>query len=348
MWGGLESALAADGAEVPFVSVVVVVRNEEKRIARCLAQITEQHYPKERIEIIVADGMSADETLAIIDSFQGKGVPIQAVQNPGLKIESGLNAAVRAAKGDVIVRLDARTVIGIDYLSRCVSTLLETGADNVGGIQKPIGTTRTQEAIGLAMSHPFGVGNAQFRLGKKSGLVDTLYLGCFRREVFKNVGLFDEDSLTISEDSDINHRIRKTGGKVYLNKDIVAYYDARETFLDFFKLYFQYGKRRAGNLLKDGYLTSWRQAVAPLFLGSLVLLPGLALADARFLTLFGGVLGLYLLVDLAVSVSLALRRRSLALLPRLLLAFPCMHLGWALGFWKRLLIADKPGTYWKH
>jgi GT2 family glycosyltransferase len=198
------------------------------------------------------------------------------------------------------------------------------------------------------MSHPFGVGNAQFRLGIRSGFVDTVYLGCFRREVFDKVGLFDEDPSVISEDSDINQRISGTGGKVYLNKDIVAYYYPRETFREFWMLYFRYGNARAGNLLKHRRLTSWRQAVAPLFLLSLLILPMLAVWDYRFLYLLGGLLGLYLLINLAVSLGLMIKQKKPTLFSRLLLAFPCMHFAWALGFWKRLLIPDRPGTYWNN
>ncbi len=317
-------------------------------MGRCLGQLLDQDYPRDRYEIVVADGMSTDRTREIAENFKGNGVPLSVVPNPGLGRAQGLNAAIRAAKGDVIIRVDARTVIGKDYVSRCVRTLLETGADNVGGLQKPLASTPTQEAIGLALAHPFGVGNAAFRLGRKSGFVDTVYLGCFRREVFDKVGLFDEEAPVISEDSDINYRIRRAGGKVYLDKEIVAYYSPRETFCDLWKQYFRYGGARAGTLLKHKRLFSWRQVVPPLFLAVLGLLPVLALADARILKLFGGVLGLYVLLDGAVSLKLARQRRALALFPRLLLAFPCMHVAWALGFWKRLLLPERPGTYWKH
>ena len=148
-----------------LVSVVLAVRNEEGHIGRSLAQLLDQDYPRDRLEVIVADGRSTDRTRAIVESFLGRELEIRLVDNPGLGRAQGLNAAIRIAKGEVIVRMDARTVIGPDYVSRCVRTLLETGADNVGGVQQPLADTPVQEAIGLAMSHPFGVGNAMFRLG---------------------------------------------------------------------------------------------------------------------------------------------------------------------------------------
>lgn len=334
--------------KLPLVSVVLAVRNEEPHIKRCLGQLVAQNYPHDRLEIIVADGMSTDRTREIVENFKGNGIPVRLLLNPGLGRAQGLNVAIRAAKGDVIVRIDARTVVAPDYVSRCVRTLLTTGADNVGGVQRAVARNVTQEAIGLALAHPFGVGDAAFRLGKKSGFVDTVYLGCFRREVFDKVGLFDEDAPVISEDSDINYRIRKAGGTVYLDKDIVAYYFPRETVCDLWNQYFRYGGARAGNLLKHKRLTSWRQTVAPLFLFSLVLFLILAFVDLRFLSIFWSILGLYLLADLSVSLTLTLQQRSLALFPRLVLVFPCMHLAWALGFWKRLLLPVQPGTYWKY
>jgi GT2 family glycosyltransferase len=242
--------------------------------------------------------------------------------------------------------MDARTSIPSDYISRCVATLIESGADNVGGVQRPITKSRRQEAIGLALSHPFGVGNAQFRLGKKSGYVDSVYLGCFRKEVFDKVGLFDEEAAVISEDSDINQRIRDAGGKVYLNKDIVAYYYPRETFRDFWKLYFRYGGARAGNLLKHRKLTSWRQAVAPLFLLAIAMSAVLSLIDSRFIYLAGIVLGGYLVTNLAGSIAIGVKRKKLWLVPLVACAFACMHFGWGLGFWKRLAVPEKAGRYW--
>lgn len=331
---------------MPTVSVVVVVRNEEQNIARCLSQLLNQDYPRDRFEIIVADGMSTDKTREIAESFRGDCVPLRIVLNPGRGRAQGLNVAIRAAKGEAIARIDARTVIGPDYLSRCVRTLLDTGADNVGGVQKPIARSLTQEAIGLALSHPFGVGNAQFRLGTKSGYVDTVYLGCFRREVFNKVGYFDEDASVISEDSDLNQRIQKAGGKVYLNTDIVAHYYPRETFHELWNLYFRYGGARAGNFLKHRTFTSWRQAIPPLFVGTLAGLAASAFFSPLFLLALLGLVGSYLTLDAIVSVQLALEHGKFGLFPRLMLAFPCVHIGWALGFWKHLLVRDRPGTYW--
>jgi glycosyltransferase involved in cell wall biosynthesis len=331
---------------LPFVSIIVVVRNEAANVQRTLEQIFAQDYPRSRVEVIVVDGDSDDRTAEIACSFTHDDRHPVVLRLPERGRAQGLNRAIRAARGDVIVRVDARTAVASDYVSRCVKTLIDTGADNVGGVQRPITNSCRQEAIGVAMSHPFGVGNSQFRLGQKSGFVDSVYLGCFKREVFDKVGLFDEKAAVISEDSDINQRIRAAGGRVYLNKDIVAYYYPRERFADFWKLYFRYGGARAGNLLKHGNLTSWRQVASPLFLGALALFVVLAVVDSRFLYLVSGTLAAYAIANVAVSSSIGLRRKKAAMVPLVSCAFACMHFGWGLGFWRRLLVPEKAGTCW--
>ncbi len=224
----------------PTVSVVVVVRNEADRIRSCLDQLLAQDYPRELLEIVLIDNMSTDGTAEIAESFSDKiAVSVLKIAERGRS--QGLNRGIQEAKGEVIVRVDARTVIKPDYVSRCINTLLKTGADNVGGVRKPLATNETQEAIGMALSHPFGIGSGYSRLGTRSGYVDSVYLGCFRREVFDKVGLFDETAAVINEDWDLNYRIRAAGGKVYLDADIAAFYYPRESFADLCRLYFRYG-----------------------------------------------------------------------------------------------------------
>ena len=334
--------------EEPRVSVIVPVRNEERYIATCLAELLKQDYPSEKVEIIVVDGLSEDRTRGIVENIlrecAGPGEPagaarpaVRLIDDPKQQRPSALNAGIRAAEGDVIMRVDARSVVPKDYVRRCVDTLRRTGADNVGGVQEPVAGAPMQEAIGMAMSHPFGVGDAQFRIGRRSGFVDTVYLGSFRREVFDRVGMFDETIPVLSEDSDINQRIRESGGTVYLNTEIRAYYYPRERLADLFGLYFRYGWARAGNLLKHGKLTAWRQLAPPLFLTGLAALGLLAVVDRAFVVVFGVVVGIYILCDVAVSGWLACSRSKWGAWPRLVAVFPCVHVAWALGFINRLI-----------
>jgi glycosyltransferase involved in cell wall biosynthesis len=329
----------------PRVSVIVPVRNEERYIATCLSGLLAQDYPAERLELLVVDGLSEDRTREIVQGIQretgGSGPPaapaLRLIDDPKQQRPSALNAGIRAASGEVIVRVDARSVVPRDYVRKCVDTLRETGADNVGGVQEPVADAPMQEAIGMAMSHPFGAGNAQFRVGKRSGFVDTVYLGSFRREIFDTVGMFDEMIPVLSEDSDINQRIRESGGTVYLNTEIRASYYPRETLGDLFGLYFRYGWARAGNLLKHGRLTAWRQLAPPLFLTVVTALGLLAFVEGAFMAAFGAVAGIYIVCDVAVSGWFAVSRSKWRAWPRLVAIFPSIHVAWALGFINRLI-----------
>ena len=325
----------------PRVSVIVPVRNEERYVAGCLSRLLGQDYPGQLLEVLVVDCLSEDRTRAIVEELLRGRAPMPPVlrllDDPGRERTTALNAGIRAAAGEIIMRVDARSMVPLDYVRKCVETLAATGADNVGGIQQPVADSPMQEAIGLAMSHPFGVGNAQFRVGKKSGFVDTVYLGTFRREVFSRVGLFDDVVPVLAEDSDINQRIRDHGGTVYLNAEIRASYYPRDTLRDLIALYFRYGVARAGNVLKHRKLSAWRQAVPPLFVLSLAALGFLALRHEAFGVGFAIVLGAYVLSDLGVSASLCARRGRWHLWPRLLAVFPCMHFAWAFGLFNGLL-----------
>jgi glycosyltransferase involved in cell wall biosynthesis len=341
--------------DTPRVSIVLPVRNEAAHAREFFMPLLNQTYPKERMEVLVVDGMSQDGTREIVQEFIRRNghAKVRLLDNPRHQRAPALNVGIQNAGGDVILRIDARTIIPHDYVEKCVQTLIRTGADNVGGMQVPMvmqnGSRRkelTQRAIAMALTHPFGIGNARFRLGNKSGYVDTVYLGCFKREVFTKVGVFDEDSPVISEDSDMNYRIRKAGGKVYFDKDIIAYYYPRDNIKDLAKLYFRYGGAKAGNLLKWGSFTAWRQWVPPLFLVTLVVL-GLAFPFSSYARLaFASALGVYLLADLLVSSRLAAQEKQWALFHRLFIVFPTLHFSWAVGFFARLFQRPKPGQYW--
>ncbi len=329
----------------PFVSIIVPVRNEEKYIGECLEAIFSQTYPKERMEVLVVDGMSEDKTRDIAKKF-----PVKILDNPNLQRVFALNIGIKHAKGDIILRVDARTRIPENYVQKCIETILETKADNVGGVQRAlVEGGALQKAIALAANHHFGVGDAPYRLGTKSGYVDSVYLGCFKKEVFDKVGLFDQEAPIISEDADINCRIIKAGGKVYLNKDIVAYYIPRDNLKDLWRLYFRYGGARAGFFLKHKILR-WRQVVPILFVSTLIMLLILALISNNPVIFFiwSSLLGIYFLADIIVSVTLSLGQRDIYLFPFLVLVFPCMHFAWAFGFIRRILYNPKPGEYWKY
>ncbi len=332
---------------LPSVSILLPVRNEASNIEACLDRIFANDYPHDRLEILVIDGESTDDTLDRVRRYEGRGPAIHIHQNPRRLPYTALNIALDHATGDVIVRVDARSNIPHDYIRRCVTLLDETGADNVGGVQRQVGTTLRQHAIALATGHPFGVGNAQFRIGKTSGYVDTVYLGCFRRSLFDTIGRFDEDGPVVSEDSALNQRIRDAGGRIWLQADLIVEYPAKATFGALARQYFIYGGAKGHTFLKYRKLTAWRQFVPLAFLGWLLATFVAAWFWRPAALLFLSAAMPYLLADLGVSLWLALKARRPALFPLLLWAFPCIHFPWPVGFLVRLLEGNRPGTHWR-
>lgn len=330
-----------------LVSIVIPVRDAAPHLPYCLEQLCRQDYPHEQMEVIIVDGCSRDDTVRVAESYDLGSIRRLVIRCSSMGRSQGLNVGIRAAKGEAICRLDARTRIDAHYISLCVETLLATGAANVGGLQVPEGGTLAQKAIGLAMSHPFGVGNAQFRIAKSSGYVDTVYLGFFRRDIFDKVGYFDEKANVISEDSDLNQRIRAAGERIYLNTSLHARYQPRDSLRDQFFLYFRYGGARGGNVLKHGNFTSLRQLAAPSLIGAVVLLPLIALWIPVAVFAWLVVIFAYCLADLTVAFSLARKTRQYNLAPYLLAAFPCMHIAYGLGFWRMMLVPERPNTPWK-
>ena len=333
------------------ISIIIPVKNESKHIKNCLVRIARQTYFNNILEILIIDGNSEDDTLSIVEAFRSEinNRKIKIVNDRNSQRSSGLNQGISQSKGAFVIRIDARAIIEEDYVERCVNTLQSTGADNVGGIQKALESTEfnaVQRAVGIAMSHPFGVGNAQFRIGKKSGPVDSVYLGCFRRELFNKVGLFDDESPVISEDSDFNFRIRRSGGVVYLDNSIIVNYAPRERIIDLARLYFRYGGARAGFMLKWNTYTAFRQLVPPLFIAMIVLLPFFSFFDPYCGYLWGAMLFAYGLVDLYVASRITLIKKCWHFLPLLLLIFPTLHFSWALGFWKRIFQGKNYSRYW--
>jgi len=344
----LDDARPATDAWTPLVSVIVVARNEEAHIGACLEGILRQDYPHDRLEVVVVDGMSEDRTGEVVAGFTRRAVPIRVLPNPAQQRAHGLNLGIQAARGEVICRIDARTRIDPTYVSSCLRTMQATGAAAVGAAMRPIWATPTQEAIALVMSHPLGVGNTQFRLGRKSGFVDIIYLGLYRREMFDRVGLFDEAPAIISEDTDLQYRIRRAGGTIYLNAGIPVYYQPRENFLGLWRLCFRYGGGLAGYVLKHRRFGAWRRLAAPALVLALVGLSAGAVVDRRLVWPLAVLIGVYLAATVGVSTAVAITHRKMALLGRVCLAFLCMHLGRGCGFWWRLLQRPKPGTYWGH
>lgn len=225
---------------VPFVSVIIPARNAEQHIGRCLDSVLGQDYPPERMEILVLDGMSTDATPEVVRRYAGEDTRVKLLENPERIVPTALNRGIEASQGEVILRLDAHAWMAPNYISKCVEWLQRTGADNVGGAMRAVGTGPLGRAIALAHQVWFGLGGAAFHNEWASGFVDTVYLGAWPRDVFERVGLFDE-RLVRNQDIEFNARIRRAGGRVYLAHDIVVHYACRERLRDLWRQNFANG-----------------------------------------------------------------------------------------------------------
>ncbi len=219
-----------------FVSVIIPCRNEKNFISKCLDSIIEQDYPKDKLEVLVIDGMSEDGTREIVKDYSQKYSLIKILDNPKKFTPFALNIGIKTARGEVIVRMDAHAGYEKDYISKCTLHLIESGADNVGGSIKTLPAKDTLEAraIAYSLSSPFGAAS-DFRVGSKEPKeVDTVFGGCFKKEIFQRVGLFNEN-LRRSQDMEFNLRIKKAAGRILLFPDIIVSYYPQATFENFFK-----------------------------------------------------------------------------------------------------------------
>ena len=304
---------------------MIPVRNEVSTIAATLDACLGQHYDGD-IEIVVADGGSDDGTGEVLASYRDRGVRV--IDNPGRTAPPGLNAAIAASSGDVVVRCDGHSILPEDYVDRVTRVLAATGAANVGGIQRAMGRTPIQRGIARAMTNPLGVGDAKFHRGGDAGPTDTVYLGAYDRSALQSVGGFDE-TLTRNQDYELNVRLREAGGTIWFDPEIEVSYTPRSNLLALWRQYYDYGRWKRRVLRIHPGSLRWRQAAPPILViglvGSLVLVatPGRALGA----TVIGGYVGALG----AASVYEAVTARD----PAGILAGPAiaiMHIAWGAGF----------------
>jgi glycosyltransferase involved in cell wall biosynthesis len=315
------------------LSIILPCRNEARYIGACLDSILASEHPRADLEVLVVDGRSDDGTREIVAGYAARHPAIRLLDNPKGIVPTALNLGIRAAAGDVIMRMDAHVVYPPDYIPRLLTALEESGADNVGGCiaTLPAGPGPVARAIAIALSHRFGVGNSHFRVGASAPrLVDTVPFGCYRREVFDRIGLFDEE-LVRNQDDEFNHRLIRHGGRVLLVPGVVASYYPRGSFPQLARMYYQYGCFKPLVARKLGRVMTIRQLVPPAFVLGVLLLGLLAPAWPPARLLWLGVMGSYALaVALAVLSSPAARSPRTAL--ALAAAFPVVHASYGAGF----------------
>jgi len=319
---------------LPFVSVVIPCRNEEKFIGGCLDSVIANDYPKNRIEVLVVDGMSEDGTRDTLGKYTRKYPFIGLLDNLKKNTPCALNIGIKNAQGDVIMRMDVHTTYEKNYISKCVKYLNEYDADNVGGrmLTLPRNDTFVGKAIVHSLSSRFGVGNSVFRTGAKGHKsVDTVFGGCYKRDVFTKIGLFNED-LSRTQDMEFNLRLKRAGGKILSFPDIISCYYAYSDFKSFCKNNFVNGAWAIYPFKFTANMpVSWRHLVPLAFVSSLMGTAALSVFSQIFLWFFTFILGLYFLVNVYFAGKIARKERSFRVLPVMLLIFATLHISYGLG-----------------
>ena len=313
-----------------MISIILPIRNETGFIKKSLDAILAQDYPHDQIEILIADGMSTDKTREIIRAYQQNHAQIHIIDNPGKIVPTGMNAALRQAKGEIIIRVDGHTIIEPDYVAQCVASLQNSDAGNVGGRMDATGNSPFGEVVAIATSTPFGVGGARFHYSEKEEWVDTVYMGAWRRKIFEKIGLFDEE-LIRDQDDEFNYRLREAGGKILLNPKIKSKYTVRSSPKSLWKQYFQYGYWKVRVLQKHPKQMSLRQFIPPMFVFSLLISILLALATSWGKWLLFLIAFSYLIANFAAAIVTASKKgwKHLPLLP---VTYSIIHLSYGFGF----------------
>jgi succinoglycan biosynthesis protein ExoA len=334
---------------LPLISVVVMCRNEEKSIGECLDSLVANHYPKDRLEIFVSDGMSEDGTRAIVGSYSKKYSFVRLIENPKKIPASAANEGIRVAKGDLIIIAGAHAVYPADYISKCAEYSIKfPEADNIGGVRctEPRERTVIGTLIAYVSSHRLGAGTAGYhRSGVEPAWVDSVWGGCYRKEVFEKLGLYNE-GLVIGEDREFNRRLRTSGRKILQAPEIKCTYYSRSNISDYgpwaFRMGFWpfYAER-----VSRKKLVSLRNFIPLGFVAALVLALALAFRTPPGWYLLVAILSIYVLACGASAFSLAVRKKDPRYLVLAPFIFALTHIpygvGSVYGILKRVPPADR-------
>ncbi len=308
----------------PAISVILPVLNEEPHLRESISAILSQDY-QGKFEVILALGPSKDRTDEIANELAARDNRIKLVSNPTGKTAAGLNLAIAASQSEVIVRVDGHAKIPVNYLSLAVEILRKTGSVNVGGVMAAEGITQFEKSVARAMRSPLGVGASRFHTGGEAGEVDTVYLGVFLRQAINAAGGFDE-RYTRAQDWELNHRLRKNGGKIYFDPRLHVTYRPRPNLPKLAKQYFQYGTwRRVVSRSHSGTINLRYLAPPFTLLGTLIsLICGLIIHPIFYIP--AAVYGAFVLIS---SLLIAKSPREYI---SLLAIIPTMHFAWGAGF----------------
>lgn len=320
-----------------MISVICPIYNEEKYIGSFIKSILKQDYPKEDMEILLVDGRSKDKTREIILEFEEKNPCIHLVDNPQQTVPYAMNYGIEYAKGDIIIRLDAHAEYPSNYFSVLAQRLNELeGAENVGGVCVTLPCNNTATAISVAecLSNKFGMGNSYFRVGAKEIMsVDTVPFGCFRKSLFKRIGQYDTDMIR-NQDDELNGRIIKNGGKIYLLPDVKIKYFARDKISKVRRMFYQYGLYKPLANKKLGAPATIRQFFPLLFVLGLVFGLILSLIFPILFPFYLGVIVLHLLIGVIEGIKSAKKTGCVGCIWIMPYIFMNMHICYGIGYLK--------------
>lgn len=325
-----------DDTKKPRVTLLIAMRNESRFIADTLAAVFAQNYSAEKLEVIIADGLSTDDSKEIVSELIACQSGAYLIDNPGMTQSCGWNLGIERCTGDIIGIVSAHCQLEADYVYQAVDTLQRTGADLVGGPMIANSSSVVGQAIAVATSSPFGVGGARFHYTRKEEEVDTVYQGFCHRELYARIGGFDQEMIR-NQDDELSFRIKASGGKIVCNPSIRSRYHNRSTFRSLSRQYFQYGFWKVRLMQKCAAQMQLRHFVPPAFAAVFVGLPILGLFFTPLLFFWFLVLGAYAVGALVATAALARRGGTVAhlLVP---LVFPILHFSYGFGFLKGLMV----------
>lgn len=327
------------------VSIICPIYNEEQYIGKFIMSILAQDYPQESLEVFFVDGGSTDKTIEILKRYISERHNMSLLDNPQHTVPYALNKGIAQSMGDIVVRIDAHCIYPSDYITTLVKYLHELDADNVGAVWHtvPAKDTAVCHAIAIASSHPFGVGDSKHKIGTKQIMrVDTVPFGCYRRDVFDRIGLFDTE-LTRNQDDEFNARLINHGGSIYLIPQLVINYTARDTIGKMCRMYYQYGLFKPLVNKKLGHPATIRQFFPMLFLLGIIFGGILSFFSNIILWMYTAVLALYILIGMTIGCKYATKLKRPILTVLMPYVFANVHLSYGYGYLRGIykILANK-------
>jgi glycosyltransferase involved in cell wall biosynthesis len=326
---------------MPFVSIIMPIRNEEKFISKCLDSFLCQMGSSKDYEILCVDGMSADKTVEIISRYSIADKRIKLMANPAGITPAAMNLALNKAQGDFVMVVSCHAEYAPDYINKCLEVIRRTGADQVGGYMKTCSAENTAvgEAIAAATSCLFGVGNSKFRLKGPEQEVDNVPFGMYRREFFNKIGLYDE-RLIRNQDIEFNKRLLKAGGKTIISPEIKLKYYNRSTYMGLWQQAFNNGLWNPYTIWLVGGGLHIRHFVPMFFVLGLITFTIGAFGGWSFRWILLGYILFYLLTASVFSIQITRRTKTSTIL--VLWSFVVLHIAYGLGsLWSIITIPFK-------